>query len=121
MKTTSIVLGIVFLLIGILGFIPNGLVGDGGLFMTDMGHNLIHLVTGILFLVFAYKSSEAMMTFFKVFGIIYLVIAAWGFAIGDGSILGIAWVNGADNWLHLVLGIVILAFGYKGSGSNMQM
>jgi hypothetical protein len=40
-------------------------------------------------------------------GIVYLIVAIWGFIIGSGdSILGFIPVNTEDNFLHLILGLL---------------
>ena len=45
-------------------------------------------------------------------GLVYVVVAIWGFIIGSGdSILSIVPVNTSDNILHLILGLTGLAAG----------
>ncbi len=113
-KKSALVIGIVFLLVGILGFIPgHGIVGMGATFETDALHNIIHLVFGIVLIWVALKASHKAVTALKVTGVIYLILAIVGFIQGT-TILGIVPVNAADNWLHLVLGIVIGALGFAG-------
>jgi uncharacterized membrane protein len=107
-KKASIVFGIIFVIIGILGFFGNPIVGEGGLFHTDTVHNIVHLVLGIILLAFAKKSSAG--TVLTVIGVIYLIVAIIGFISGT-SVLGIFEVNAADNWLHLVLGIILGGLG----------
>ena len=51
-KTLGWVFGIVFVLVGILGMAGTGLVGETGTFMTNTSHDVVHLVTGILFILF---------------------------------------------------------------------
>jgi hypothetical protein len=112
-KKSALVIGIIFLLVGILGFIPgNGIVGAGSLFETDAVHNVVHLIFGIILVWVAVKAAEKAPTTLKVVGVIYLLLAIVGFIQGD-NILGIA-ANGADHWLHLVLGIVIGGLGFSG-------
>jgi len=112
-KKSALVLGIIFILVGILGFVPgNGIVGEGALFEAGTVHNIVHLILGIILVWVASKASQASATALIWVGIIYLIVAALGFAWG--SVLGIFEVNGADNWLHLVLGIVLLALGLAG-------
>ena len=41
-KTAAVVLGIVFLAVGILGFFPNPLVSPTGFFVVNTTHNIIH-------------------------------------------------------------------------------
>jgi len=126
-KKLAMMLGVIFLLLGVLGFIPNPLVGESGLFRTDLMHSLVHLISGTLFVYVSMKTSHVVGTTMKVFGVIYLLIAVLGFlAVGpdmvEANLLGLVAVNTADNWLHLVLGVVILLAGFsgKGSGSNMS-
>lgn len=123
-KKASILFGIIFVIVGILGFISNPIVGSGSLFEADTVHNLIHLIIGIILLVVAKKQAAG--TTLLVVGIIYLVLAIVGFFVADGSnpvqLLGIAAINSADNWLHLVLGVVIAAVGIKArKGTQMTM
>lgn len=60
----------------------------------------------------------------KIVGVIYAVVAVLGFLMMGGEettkLLGLVTVNRADNWLHLVLAIVLLVVGFKG-GSAMPM
>jgi uncharacterized membrane protein YbaN (DUF454 family) len=47
-KTAAVVLGIVFLAVGILGFFPNPLVSPTGLFVVNTTHNIVHLGRGFI-------------------------------------------------------------------------
>ena len=104
-KTFALVLGVVTLLIGILGYVMNP---SGGLllgiFAVDPPHNLIHLVTGIAGLAAAFMGWARL--FCQAFGVIYLLVGVLGFVATDstGMILGIMHNNMADNLLHLVIG-----------------
>ncbi len=103
--------GIVLLAVGALGFVP-GVTADGrllGVFEVDALHNVIHLLTGALALVFAAKSPK---TFLQVFGVVYLLVAVLGLVQG-GDILGLMTVNGADNVLHIVIAALALYYGFK--------
>lgn len=108
------VFGIVFLLIGILGFIPGITTDDGrllGIFAVDAMHNIVHLLSGIVAVWTAATSAKAAMTYFRVFGIIYAIVTVVGFIQGD-SILGLMTANMADNFLHLVIAVIALWLGY---------
>lgn len=112
--------GIVFIAIAILGFVP-GITSNGmllGIFEVDTLHNIIHLLSGIIAIVCSSSMSNSK-TYFKVFGLVYLLVTILGF-IGSGSVLGLIMVNGADNLLHLVISIVSLALGFGGSKSSMS-
>ena len=104
------VFGWVFLLIGILGFIPGITTGGHllGIFEVDVMHNIVHLLTGIIALSMAKGSAK---TFFKVFGVIYAVVAILGL-IGASPVLGLIHVNGADNVLHILIALIALYYGF---------
>jgi uncharacterized protein DUF4383 len=110
-KTAATILGIVFVAVGILGFIPNPLVSPTGLFAVNTAHNLVHLVSGVALLAGAFTAIGASMTL-KVFGIIYAVVAVIGLFTGGNMLLGLILVNHADHWLHVALAVVILAAGF---------
>lgn len=116
------VFGIVFLAVGILGFVP-GITSNGhllGIFEVDALHNVIHLLSGIIALVVAFRSDMAARMYFKVFGVIYLIVTIVGFVHGS-SVLGLIGVNMADNLLHLVISVLALwiGFGMKSGMSSM--
>jgi hypothetical protein len=72
-------------------------------------HNVFHLATGLVGLAAA---GYAARTYALAVGLLYLVVAIWGFIIGGGdSILSIVPVNAEDNVLHLLLGLIGLAAG----------
>lgn len=110
------VFGVIFVIVAIIGFIPNPIVGDGAIFHTNIVHNLVHLIVGIILFIMAKKEQQATL-WLKIFGAVYIVVALLGFLSvhgGMGSILGIIAVNGADNWLHVVLGLILLGAGFMG-------
>ncbi len=118
-KKLAIVFGIVFVVVGLLGFISNPIVGDAGIFHTNALHNIVHLLVGIILLCVAKNEKNAAKAM-KIFGIVYLLLAILGFISLD--ILSFISANGADNILHLVLGIVLLVVGMKASkGAPMKM
>lgn len=111
----------VFVLVGISGFIPgvttnlyDGLefAGDDstaellGVFKTSILHNIVHLLFGIVGLWMSRTWSGAR-TYLIGGGIIY--IALWIL----GLLGGLAWIpaNDADDWLHFVLGVVMIGLG----------
>ncbi len=106
--TLSRVFGAVFVLIGILGFFDNPIVGASGLFEADLAHNIVHIALGLILLLASGKSS------LRAVGVIYLIVAALGFVMGEGKLLGLVHVNDADNYLHLVLAVVLLGVSRSG-------
>jgi uncharacterized protein DUF4383 len=110
-KTAALILGVVFVLVGILGFIPNPLVSPTGVFVVNTAHNLVHIVSGLALLAGAYTKIGASLTL-KIIGVIYAVVAILGLVMGGNMLLGLVAVNHADHWLHVALAVVILAAGF---------
>jgi len=112
--------GSIFILIGILGFIPGITNGKMllGIFEVDMLHNVIHLLTGIIALLCS-GSLDSAKTYFKIFGVVYALVTILGF-VGGGDVLGLIMVNGADNVLHLIIAVVALALGFGGPKATVS-
>lgn len=111
-KPLAWLLGVVLTVVGVLGFVlPSPLLG---LFAVDPVHNVVHLLSGVIGLAAASKGESMAKLFLIVFGLIYLVVTAWGFFVNE-NVLGIFVVNSADNYLHLAIGAVcvIVGFGSK--------
>jgi|CXWL01.1.fsa_nt_gi hypothetical protein len=119
-KTLAIVFGAVFVLVAVLGFLATPLVGATGIFQTDMLHDVVHLIVGLVLLYVGLKMPESSATWLQVFGVIYLLLAVLGFLTisGGGKLLGLVTMNTADHWLHLVLGIVLIVAGRCCTGSS---
>jgi hypothetical protein len=118
-KTISIIVGIIFIIFGVLGMIGSGLFGANGYFMTNGIHDWIHLLTGVVLLIVAFGAAKTASMTMKVLGIIYIIVAILGFIMTNP--LGIVMTT-ADNWLHVVLAIVLFFFGWHTSKSgNMMM
>ncbi len=113
--------GIVFVLVGICGFIPRltthvhelRFAGHGsatklfGTFQVSVVHNLVHLLFGVVGLGLA-RSVDGARRFLAGGGVVYLTLWVVG-VIGAGDWIP---VNTADNWLHFLLGIGMLAAGF---------
>jgi hypothetical protein len=75
-------------------------------------HNLVHIATGALGLLAYAAGAYASRNYALGLGVVYVVVAVWGFIVGDGdSILSIIPVNTEDNVLHALLGVFGLAAG----------
>jgi hypothetical protein len=109
-KTVALVIGIVLVVVGALGFIPNPLISASGLFAVNTAHNLVHLITGVVLLIGVYTTLGSAMAL-KIIGVVYAIVAILGFFSGD-MLLGFILTNTADTWLHVVLAIVILLAGF---------
>jgi hypothetical protein len=113
-RSAAILFGIVFLAVGILGFVP-GVTNNEmllGVFHVNLAHNIVHVVSGVVFLLCAMSGAGASSMFFKIFGIVYALVAVLGFIKGDGLLLGLISNNMAVTWLHVVLAVVMLFLGF---------
>jgi len=110
-RTAAFVFGVVFLIVGALGYVPNPIVGPRGIFVTNHLHDIVHIISGIVLLLGVYSglgSSNAL----KIVGVVYGLVAICGFfMVMDGMMFGIA-INAADKWLHVLLAVAILAAGF---------
>ena len=122
-KSLAILAGLVFIAIGIAGFIP-GMIRNEilfGTFHVNVIHNVVHIVSGIIFTLAGSGSARAARLCFQIFGIIYAVLAIWGFAVEPRKILWVISNNRPDAWLHIVFAIIFLLLGFatsrKGEGA----
>jgi hypothetical protein len=120
----AVAVGIAFVMIGVLGFIPgittnfDALAFAGhhseaelfGLFNVSVLHNIVHLVFGVLGVALA-KTFKAARGYLVVGGGIYLLLAVYGLVVAHASGANVVPVNTADNWLHLALAAGMLALG----------
>ena len=106
--------GLLFLLGGVLAFVP-GVTKDGmyfGVFMVNTPHNILHIISGLGFLIASMAGAWPARLWFKIFGAFYLALAAIGFAVGDGLIFGVIMNSPFDSWGHAALGLILLAIGF---------
>lgn len=107
-KTAAVIFGIIFMAIGIIGLLGGwGIVGPHGFFKTDLIHDLVHLVSGVLFLVIAIFTEKRTTAFLLVFAIAYGALGVIGLFNSDDWLLGVL-INNADDFLHIGLAILIL-------------
>lgn len=109
-------LALAFAIPGVLGFLPNPLIGPDSLFAANAAHNLVHLVTAALFVAVSIRSAHASRQFMRAFGVVYLLVGVLGFVVlngrAEGMLLGLIHINQLDNVLHIGLGLVISLAGF---------
>ncbi len=119
----ALVVGCALVAVGLIGFFYNGHFGSGsdvfgndtsvkafGILAVNGWHNALHIATGALGLLAAGYAARA---YALGLGLVYVVIAIWGFIIGGGeSILTIVPVNTADDLLHLIVGLLGIAAAF---------
>jgi len=112
-KKLVMILGVVFILVGLLGFVMDPILG---IFQVDLVHNLVHLASGVLAVIFAGKGEMMAKKFAQVFGVVYALVAVFGLVLPGEKVLGLIEANLADDILHVVLAAVFLyaGFGLKG-------
>ncbi|MDX6409970.1 MAG: hypothetical protein QOE13_3041 [Gaiellaceae bacterium] len=123
-QSAALLVGVVFLLVGILGFIPgittnyDDLKFAGhdssaqllGLFDVSILHNIVHLLFGIAGVALA-KTWDSARTYLVYGGVVYLALFVYGVIFHGSSSANFVPVNWADNVLHLGLGIGMIGLG----------
>jgi len=115
---------VVFLAIGILGFIPgvttnyDSMTFAGhhssamllGVFAVSILHNIVHLLFGVIGLALL-RTPIASRRFLIGGGLIYLALWIYGLVVDHESSANFVPVNNADNWLHLGLAVGMIVLG----------
>ncbi|MCC3278517.1 DUF4383 domain-containing protein [Arthrobacter sp. zg-Y40] len=123
-QKAALAFGVVFLLVGILGFIPGvttnyedlSFAGHHseahllGIFQVSALHNIVHLLFGIAGIAFARTVSGAR-NYLIWGGVVYALLLLYGLFIGHDSSANFVPLNSADNWLHAVLAIAMIGSG----------
>jgi hypothetical protein len=113
-RKLGIVMGSLFLLGGLLAFVP-GVTKDGmyfGFFMVNTAHNILHIVSGSIFLIASMLGARPARLWFRIFGAFYAVLAASGFVVGDELIFGLIMNSPFDAWGHAGLALIMLLIGF---------
>lgn len=123
-QKAATVVGAVFLLVGVLGFVP-GITTDYdsmsfashhsdarllGLFQVSVLHNIVHLLFGIAGLALA-RTVRSARSYLVVGGVVYLVLFLYGLLVPEDSSANFVPLNAADDVLHLLLGLGMIALG----------
>jgi hypothetical protein len=123
-RSAAAAVGVVFLLVGILGFIP-GITTDYdtmtfashdseaqllGVFQVSVLHNIVHLLFGIAGLVAA-RNARDVPTFLFGAAVVYAVLTIYGVIIDKESGANFVPLDSADNWLHLALTVALAGLG----------
>jgi hypothetical protein len=121
-KSAAVLFGVVFILIGILGFVP-GITKDEmllGIFHVNAAHNVVHLLSGAVALFAGMTSVGASRMYFRIFGLVYGLVAVLGLMnMGEHTmLLGLISNNDADTFLHIAIAAVSLLLGFIPASSE---
>lgn len=122
-RTIALVIAVVFLLVGIAGFIPGltthygdlkiaGHTSDAkllGIFEVSILHNVVHLLFGVVGIALARAGRPA--EYLIGGGIVYFVVWLYGILVGQESSANFVPLNTADNWLHFLLAVAMIVLG----------
>lgn len=120
----ALVVGVAFLAVGVLGFIPGVTTNYGdmaawkwesgakllGIFQVSVLHNLVHVAFGIIGIIAA-RAARTARSYLLAGGVVYLVLWIYGLAIDKTSDANFVPLNRADDWLHFGLGVAMIALG----------
>lgn len=126
-RTAARILGVVYIVVGILGFVP-GIsppapagsptlaVGTAynyvlGLFAVNVLHDIVHVAVGAWAL-FAGASATAARRFWRAIAVVFALLFVLGLIPATQTLFGLTPLFGYDAWLHLLTAIVALYFGW---------
>jgi len=119
-KTICKLLGVVFVLVGICGFLMPHLLGAH----LTPPHNLVHLVSGAIALYFGFAGSgSAARAFCLIFGAVYLLLGVVGWFMGVGAdhmfnVGSLLMLGKMDHIIHILLGVIFLIGGALGGNER---
>ncbi|GAA4046234.1 DUF4383 domain-containing protein [Agromyces indicus] len=123
-QKAALIVGIVFLVVGILGFIPGittnvdqmqfaGHESEAllmGIFQVSILHNIVHLLFGVVGLLLA-RTYSGSKNFLIWGGAVYALLWLYGLLVAEDSAANFVPMNDADDWLHFVLAVGMIALG----------
>ena len=103
------VFGIACLIIAGLGCLSNPLIGPDALFLTNMQHNELNAIAGLVLLVggFILCGKTALL----LIGVGYVLLGIAGYQMMDDTQIGPFAINLADHYLHVLMGVTLIAAG----------
>ena len=143
-RNFALIMGIVFLLVGILGFIPGitvmhndpleteglNLGGPGhgmllGLFHVNILHNLVHLIFGGMGIAMSRTYPNARL-YAQIVAIVYGLLTILGalphlgLSPQFGTLFGLCPIHGHDVWLHALIALAAAYFGFIAPATEMR-
>jgi hypothetical protein len=131
-RTFALIAGIVYLAVGVLGFVPQLLTAPPasapalgihafhgyllGLFPVNLMHNLVHIAIGAWGIA-AYRGATNARTYAKALAVIYGILALMGLIPALNTLFGLAPIHGHDVWLHALTAAIAAYFGWAAKAS----
>jgi hypothetical protein len=117
-KAYAIVVGLVLLLVGIIGFVEGDKMMMGLHF--NLIHNCIHVVSGLVGLAAGLAGGQkGGRAFAQVFGVVYTIVAIVGFAGAPVYIVTLLDLNiPMYNYIHVTVGVLGLIAGFMGGSTS---
>lgn len=131
----ALAIGVFYVLIAILGFIPGVLSEPApepavtvdtlygrllGLFPVNILHTIVHLIVGIWGVV-AYGRYASARTYSRTIAVIFGVLAIMGLIPGLNTVFGLIPLFSHDIWLHAVTAILAAYFGWVAAPATEPM
>jgi hypothetical protein len=124
LRTAALAVSAVFLLVGILGFVPGITTNYDtlqfashhseamllGVFAVSILHNIVHLLFGVAGFFLA-RTDAGAKGYLIGGGVVYALLWLYGLLIDKDSAANFVPVNSADDWLHFVLAVGMIGLG----------
>lgn len=124
-RTFSLAMGIIYLVVGIMGFIPaiiSAPPADApamqapygyllGMFPINTLHNIVHLAIGV-WGVLAYKVPDDARLYTRTLAVLYAALGVFGLIPAMNTLFGLVPLFGHDVWLHLLTAAAAAYFGF---------
>lgn len=128
LKRIAVIAGAVFVVIGILGFVPGITIFEPGTdegrmlgaLAVDTTHNAVHILTGVAAIAAGLTGEAASRMFFKVFGVVYAIVAVLGFGYGSAPLLGVMANNLPAAAVHALIAAAALFLGFGHLPERME-
>ncbi len=136
-RNFALIMGIVFVLVGVLGFVPginqteghdaaaeNLIIGGPGhgnllrLFHVNLLHNLVHILFGIMGIVM-YRRYDTARLYARIVAVSYGLLVVLGLIPATNTVFGLVPIHGHNVWLHLVIAAAAAYFGFVVPATEM--
>jgi hypothetical protein len=129
----AMVMGVAFLLVGVMGFIPRLLTHPAGgheghaalrvnafegyllgLFHVNVLHSAVHVLFGIMGVAMS-RSWDSARLYARIVAVAYALLALMGLVPALNTVFGLIPIHGHDVWLHAVIAAACAYFGFAGA------